>query len=258
MCGERAAHRAALPYGKDHSIFWEKNDMLTRKIYNEDHHMFRDSVRKMYQRELVPKVEKWEQDGITDRDFWLACGANGMLLPDIPEQYGGGGLDFKFNSIVLEETAFAGTTGPAFGVHNDIVAHYIHNYATEAVKQKWLPQMASGQAIGAQHFVPDENLCGPIVCTVLLFAFFVMYILDMSGNCCLLRNGVFPTRKFVPALLTCPQIFTMLLLFFIWSNIVMVFVFIFFFKSIIFSGEQVAFDIFFGQIIVFSFIKTIL
>lgn len=123
--------------------------MLTRKIYNEDHHMFRDSVRKMYQRELVPKVEKWEQDGITDRDFWLACGANGMLLPDIPEQYGGGGLDFKFNSIVLEETAFAGTTGPAFGVHNDIVAHYIHNYATEAVKQKWLPQMASGQAIGA-------------------------------------------------------------------------------------------------------------
>lgn len=123
--------------------------MLSRTLFDEDHALFRDSVKKMYARELLPKAQQWEANGIVDREFWLACGANGLLLPDIPEQYGGGGQDFRFNAIILEETAFAGTTGPAFGVHNDIVAHYINNYASEAIKQQWLPKMASGEAIGA-------------------------------------------------------------------------------------------------------------
>lgn len=123
--------------------------MLNRAIYTEEHQQFRESVKKMYAKELVPYVEQWEQEGIVSRAFWQACGENGMLLPDIPEQYGGMGLDFRFNAIILEETAMAGTTGPAFGVHNDIVAHYINNYGSEKVKQEWLPKMATGEAIGA-------------------------------------------------------------------------------------------------------------
>ena len=62
--------------------------MLMRTPYGEDHEMFRDSVKKMYAKELLPKREQWEENGIVDRDFWLACGANGLLLPDIPEEYG--------------------------------------------------------------------------------------------------------------------------------------------------------------------------
>jgi len=123
--------------------------MPKRTLYNEDHQLFRESVKKMYAKELVPFVEEWETKGLVSRAFWTACGDNGMLLPDIPEEYGGGGLDFKFNAILLEETALAGTTGPAFGVHNDIVAHYIHNYGSESVKKHWLPKMATGEAIGA-------------------------------------------------------------------------------------------------------------
>ncbi|RNL60293.1 acyl-CoA dehydrogenase family protein [Zhongshania marina] len=123
--------------------------MPKRTLYSEDHDLFRESVKKMYAKELVPFVEEWETKGLVSREFWKACGDNGMLLPDIPQAYGGGGLDFKFNAILLEETALAGTTGPAFGVHNDIVAHYIHNYGSETVKSHWLPKMASGEAIGA-------------------------------------------------------------------------------------------------------------
>ena len=123
--------------------------MLTRSIFNTETPQFRDSVKKMYAKELVPKIVQWETDGIVDRDFWLACGTNGLLLPDIPEEYGGCGLDFRFNAIILEETSMAGTTGPAFGVHNDIVAHYINNYANHQLKSYWLPKMANGEAIGA-------------------------------------------------------------------------------------------------------------
>jgi alkylation response protein AidB-like acyl-CoA dehydrogenase len=123
--------------------------MLKRALYSEEHELFRASVKKMYERELLPYAEEWESQGLVSREFWRACGAVGMLLPDIPQAYGGGGLDFRFNAIILEETALAGTTGPAFGVHNDIVAHYINNYGNEVVKQTWLPKMASGEAIGA-------------------------------------------------------------------------------------------------------------
>jgi alkylation response protein AidB-like acyl-CoA dehydrogenase len=123
--------------------------MLKRSIYNDDHELFRDSVKEFYKRELLPKVETWEKVGMVDREFWLACGAQGLLLPDIPEEYGGGGLDFKINAIILEETSMAGTCGPGFGPHNDIVAHYINTYGAETVKQQWLPKMATGEAIAA-------------------------------------------------------------------------------------------------------------
>ena len=123
--------------------------MLRRTLYSEEHALFRDSIRKFYAKELVPKIEQWETDGIVDRDFWRACGINSLLLPDIPEQYGGSGQDFRFNAIILEETALAGTTGPAFGVHNDIVAHYILNHGTEEQKQRYLPKMVSGECVGA-------------------------------------------------------------------------------------------------------------
>lgn len=122
---------------------------MKRKIYNEDHAQFRDSIRKFYERELIPNIEAFEENGKVDREFWLKCGENGLLLPDIPEEYGGSGLDFKFNAVILEETAMAGITAPAFGVHNDIVAHYINNYASESVKKQWLPKMATGEAVGA-------------------------------------------------------------------------------------------------------------
>lgn len=123
--------------------------MLPRRIFEEEHRMFRDMVKKLYAKELLPNIETWERDGIVSKGFWAICGSNGLLLPDIPEEYGGGGLDFRFNAIILEETAMAGSTSPAFGVHNDIVAHYINNYADDSLKKEWLPKMATGEAIGA-------------------------------------------------------------------------------------------------------------
>ncbi|MGD8326730.1 MAG: acyl-CoA dehydrogenase family protein [Sphingomonadales bacterium] len=121
----------------------------TRAIYNDDHEMFRDSVKKFYERELHPKKAKWEEDGIVDREFWLRAGEAGLLCPTVPEEYGGPGLDFRFNAIVDEELAHAGTAGPGFGVHSDIVADYIIAYGSEEQKKQWLPKMVSGEAIGA-------------------------------------------------------------------------------------------------------------
>ncbi|MDX9788513.1 MAG: acyl-CoA dehydrogenase family protein [Desulfobacterales bacterium] len=123
--------------------------MLKRDIFSDDHELFRSCVKELYVRELSPRRDQWEKNGMIDRDFWLSCGTQGMLLPDIPEAYGGGGLDFRVNAIVLEEISFAGVPGAAFAAHNDMTAQYIHHYGREAVKRHWLPKMAKGEAIGA-------------------------------------------------------------------------------------------------------------
>ncbi|MFZ5610194.1 MAG: acyl-CoA dehydrogenase family protein [Pseudomonadota bacterium] len=121
----------------------------SRAIYTSDHVLFRDAVRKFYARELYPNKAQWEKDGIVGKDFWLKAGSAGLLCPTVPEAYGGPGLDFRFNCIVDEELAYAGTAGPGFGVHSDIVADYIVAYGSDEQKKKWLPQMVSGEVIGA-------------------------------------------------------------------------------------------------------------
>ncbi|MEM8799889.1 MAG: acyl-CoA dehydrogenase family protein [Pseudomonadota bacterium] len=123
--------------------------LATRAIYDEDHRLFRDSVRKFFDRELHPHKERWENDGVVDRAFWRKAGEAGLLCPGVPEQYGGLGLDFKFNAIIDEELGYSGSSGPGFGVHSDICAHYLINYGSENQKQKWLPKMVSGEVVTA-------------------------------------------------------------------------------------------------------------
>ena len=121
--------------------------MLTRTIFEPEHAQFRDAVRRFFAAELTPNIPRWEAQGQVDKAFWRACGEQGVLCPDMPEAYGGAGLDFRANAIVLEETSYTGSATPAFGVHSDIVAHYLLKYAHEDLKNTWLPRMADGSAI---------------------------------------------------------------------------------------------------------------
>ncbi|MCP6133870.1 acyl-CoA dehydrogenase family protein, partial [Klebsiella pneumoniae] len=84
-----------------------------------------------------------------DRETWLKAGEFGMLLPSIPEQYGGGGGTFAHDAIVTLEQARAISTSLGTNVHSGIVAHYVLRYASEAQKQHWLPKMARGEMVAA-------------------------------------------------------------------------------------------------------------
>lgn len=119
-----------------------------RAIYQPEHEMFRDSVRRFFQRELHPEKERWYREGIVPRDFWRKAGAAGLLCPGVPECYGGPGGDFRYNAIVDEELAYGGAAA-GFSVHSDICAPYLLHYGSEDLKQTWLPRMVTGEAIGA-------------------------------------------------------------------------------------------------------------
>ena len=117
--------------------------------YAAEHEHFRSMARRFIDKEIAPYHAQWEKDGVVSRDLWRKAGAAGMLLTDIPAEYGGGGGDFLTNVVLTEEMLRGMYTGPGFRVHSDIVARYILHYGSEAQRQQWLPRMASGDVVGA-------------------------------------------------------------------------------------------------------------
>lgn len=123
--------------------------MIARTLFNEDHEMFRDAVRKFAEQEIVPYLEEWDRQGAMDPGLWKKAGDHGFLCGTLEEKYGGSGVDRAFSMILLEELSPLGGIGISFAMHSDIVASYINRLASETVKQKYLPKMASGELIGA-------------------------------------------------------------------------------------------------------------
>ena len=119
-----------------------------RTVYSDEHEMFRDTVRRVFDKALTPNLDRYEQEGIVDRDFWLACGEAGLLCPTVSENYGGLGLDFRYNAVIDEELAYAGSSA-GITLQSDIVADYIQHYGSEEQKLKWLPRMVTGEVITA-------------------------------------------------------------------------------------------------------------
>ena len=123
--------------------------MLPRTLFPEEYELYRDQVRRFVEREITPHHAKWEKDKVVPRSVWLAAGEAGLLCPSISDEYGGCGGDRLHSTIVIEELARAGATGPGFALHSDIVAPYIFAYGTEEQRQRYLPPMAKGEIIGA-------------------------------------------------------------------------------------------------------------
>jgi acyl-CoA dehydrogenase len=114
---------------------------------NDDLRMFRKTVRQFIQESFTPHQARWRDEHHPDAGAWTKAGAIGMLLPDVPQELGGGGGTFAHEAIVLEELA---RVGVHFGSSvQSIVARYIHSYGSAEQKRNWLPRMARGEVVGA-------------------------------------------------------------------------------------------------------------
>ena len=105
--------------------------MFERNIFTDEQSYFRETANKFVKKEIEPYHEKWEKDGYVPKELWLKAGSIGLLCPNVPQEFGGIGGDFRFNVIVIEELARVGATGPGFAVHSDIVSPYIINYSSK-------------------------------------------------------------------------------------------------------------------------------
>lgn len=112
--------------------------------------IFRNSVRKLIEREFEPHFDKWIEQGIVDRDAWRVAGDAGILCASVPEEYGGSGGTFAHEAVIAEELEYSGIgMGFSVALHNSIVAPYFLSYGTEDQRRRWLPKLASGEYVGA-------------------------------------------------------------------------------------------------------------
>ncbi|MDT4825311.1 (2S)-methylsuccinyl-CoA dehydrogenase [compost metagenome] len=113
---------------------------------DEELSAFGDSIRRFVRERMTPYEDEWRAQHQGDRATWLACGEMGMILPDVPAEYGGADGTPAHYAVVLQELAYGGSASIALSI-NHIVGHYILASGTEAQKQQWLPKIASGEVI---------------------------------------------------------------------------------------------------------------
>ncbi|MGZ4190959.1 MAG: acyl-CoA dehydrogenase family protein [Solirubrobacteraceae bacterium] len=132
---------------------------MRRCLFEPEHTDFRESVRRFVAEEVAPHQAEWERDGIVPRELFAKAAAKGMLAMQVPERYGGVGIDdFRFNQIVGEELASAGTGGSGLGLtlHNDICLPYFLDLCSDEQKERWLPGIADGSLITAVAMTEPE------------------------------------------------------------------------------------------------------
>lgn len=121
---------------------------MKRQVFEAEHEAFRDTTRQFIERELMPHAARWEAERIVDRSAYAAAGRYGLIGFNMPEEYGGGGVeDFRFNAIIDEEIARYGGPAPALSLQNDVVGPYFKGLAGEEQKKRWMPGIVSGELI---------------------------------------------------------------------------------------------------------------
>jgi alkylation response protein AidB-like acyl-CoA dehydrogenase len=123
---------------------------MRRTVYNEDHESFRQTLRAFIEAEVVPHYEEWLAAGQAPRDFYRELGELGVFGIEVPEEYGGAGIEsFKFQAVISEETARAGVSFGGSGVHVALCLPYLKAYASDEQKKRWLPGFISGDTMFA-------------------------------------------------------------------------------------------------------------
>jgi len=118
---------------------------MTAVYLKEEHHIFRESVRKFVDKEVRPYFREWEKAGSTPRSLWEKMGEQGFLVPWADEKYGGFNADFAYDVILAEEFEKVGSGLAGTVLHNVIVVPYIYNFGTEEQREKWIPKCITGE-----------------------------------------------------------------------------------------------------------------
>ncbi|MGW1540393.1 acyl-CoA dehydrogenase family protein [Streptomyces sp. NPDC002309] len=123
---------------------------MRRTVFNEDHEAFRETLRAFIEAEVVPVYDDWFAAGQAPREFYHQLGELGIFGINVPEEFGGAGMDsHKFEAVLYEETARAGVQFGGSGVHVLLALPYIKMLATDEQKKRFLPKFVTGEEMWA-------------------------------------------------------------------------------------------------------------
>ncbi|MCV6622346.1 MAG: acyl-CoA dehydrogenase family protein [Cellvibrionaceae bacterium] len=118
------------------------------RVFTEEQAMFREAYRKFLEQEISPHMERWREQEIVDREAFLKAGEQGFLMIWPDEEYGGmGDRDFRYEQIIIEENARAGTGEWFATLHSRLVGPYLDHFGNEEQKKRFLPPCVRGEKI---------------------------------------------------------------------------------------------------------------
>ncbi len=119
------------------------------ELFTEEHKLIRSSIRDFVKKEISPFIEGWCQQSIFPTDIITKFGEMGIFGPQIPETYGGGGLDYTSYGLIMQEIE-RGDSGmrSTASVQSSLVMYPIYQFGTEEQRLKYLPRLASGEMLG--------------------------------------------------------------------------------------------------------------
>ena len=121
--------------------------MLPRD-FTEEQNMFREAYRQFLAEEIVPHMESWREAGIVDRRAFRKAGEAGFLMVWPDEKYGGiGDKDFRFEQVIMEETAYARVGDWYNTLHSRLVGPYLTRFGNEEQWERFLPKCVAGECV---------------------------------------------------------------------------------------------------------------
>jgi len=125
---------------------------------SEEHKMIRDAAREFAKNEIAPVAAEFDESGEFPRETIKKMGEMGFMGIEIPEEYGGAGMDALAYVLALEEICKADAShGVIMSVNNSLYSHGIMKFGTEEQKKKFITPIASGKAIGAYSLTEPQS-----------------------------------------------------------------------------------------------------
>ncbi len=128
----------------------ETSPLAMSFMETENQKMIRQTIRDFAEKEIRPNIMDWDESQEFPVDLFRKLGALGLMGVLVPEEYGGSGLGyFEYVTTISEIARVCGSIGLSVAAHNSLCTGHILYFANEEQKKRYLPKLASGEAIGA-------------------------------------------------------------------------------------------------------------